>query len=386
MDGSPVVVLTALNLEYQAIRDQLVRTHVHRHRAGTRFEVGTLAGGRCRIALALVGKGNNPAAVLAERAMAEFDPQAVLFVGVAGSLWPGIALGDVVVATHVYAYHGGTSEDDGLKARPRVWEVPHEPDQIARHLARDGGWARRLPPTVPVPPVHFGPIAAGEVVQDSAVAAHAVWVRQHYNDALAIEMEAAGVAQAGHLNRSLPVVVVRGISDMADGTKTATDGVNWQPRAVANAAAFAVALAEQLSAERRADQRVSVEANRRSAGMGPTFNNTAKDNARVGMQVGVVEGDVHASPAAAGAIELSVQLADLRAAVERAREHGRLDEDTYAAARAELDVATEAADAPAPQRRAPLLMALRRLGGLVGDLADLAAKVAAVVAVVKGMS
>ena len=37
-------------------------------------------------------------------------------------------------------------------------------------------------------------------------------------DALAIEMEAAGVAQAGHLNGAA-VGIVRGISDRADGTK-----------------------------------------------------------------------------------------------------------------------------------------------------------------------
>lgn len=55
-------------------------------------------------------------------------------------------------------------------------------------------------------------------------------------------MEAAGVAQAAHLNDSLPVVVVRGISDRADGGKVAADGAGWQPRAVINAAAFAVAL------------------------------------------------------------------------------------------------------------------------------------------------
>ncbi|MEK8106632.1 5'-methylthioadenosine/S-adenosylhomocysteine nucleosidase [Micromonospora sp. M12] len=167
-------------------------------------------------------------------------------MGVAGGLWPNIRLGDVVVASKVYAYHGGTSENDGLKARPKAWEIPHEADQIAHHVARSGRWRDGLT-TEPHPAtVHFGAIAAGEVVQDSAVSEQARWIRQHYNDALAIEMEAAGVAQAGHLNRALPVVVVRGISDHADGTKTSTDGHNWQPRAARHAAAFAAALAQEL--------------------------------------------------------------------------------------------------------------------------------------------
>ena len=76
--------------------------------------------------------------------------------------------------------------------RPRVWEIPHGPDQIARHLDRTGGWMRQLPSGSAPPKIHFGPIAAGETVQDSAISDQAQWIREHYNDALAIEMEAAG--------------------------------------------------------------------------------------------------------------------------------------------------------------------------------------------------
>src|SRR5690606_24746965 len=125
MSDIPIVVLTALDVEYEAVRRLLERPQPHTHPQGTRFEVGLLAGGRARIALGLVGKGNQPAAVLAERAVNEFSPAALLFVGVAGALHSDIAIGDVVVATHIYAFHGGTSEDDGFKSRPRVWEVSH---------------------------------------------------------------------------------------------------------------------------------------------------------------------------------------------------------------------------------------------------------------------
>ncbi|GIJ80107.1 8-oxo-dGTP diphosphatase [Micromonospora phaseoli] len=218
----PVVVLTALDLEYNAVRERLTKVAPHVHPMGTRFERGTVTGGSCEIILGLVGKGNHPSAVIAERAMTEFDPEAVIFAGVAGALWPSVGLGDVVVATHVYAYHGGTSESDAFRTRPRVWEIPHACDQLARHLERERGWARGL--AGEVPQVRFGPIAAGEVVLDSASSPEAKRIRDHYNDALAVEMESAGVAQAAHLNRSLPAVVVRGISDRADGTKVHTDG------------------------------------------------------------------------------------------------------------------------------------------------------------------
>lgn len=175
-----------------------------------------------------------------------------MFVGVAGALWETARLGDVVMATHVYAYHGGTGEDDGLKARPRVWEVAHGIFQLGSHLARVNDWADETPGRGRAPEVRFGAIAAGEIVQNTKISTEARWIRQHCNDALAIEMEAAGVAQAGHLNGA-PVAIIRGISDRADGTKSSAADRNWQPRAAANAAAFATRLAVELVGLRTSD-------------------------------------------------------------------------------------------------------------------------------------
>jgi adenosylhomocysteine nucleosidase len=290
-----LVVLTALDLEYESVREKLTNLKVHSHRAGTRFEVGRLQGHDCRVALAQVGKGNHTAAVLAERAIQEFDPAALLFVGVAGALRPSLALGDIVVATHVYAYHGGTSQDDGLMARPRVWEVSHRAQQIAQHIKRTGEWTRFLPSSSELPDVVFGPIAAGEIVQDSAISAEARWIREHYNDACAIEMEAAGVAQAAHLNDSLPVVVVRGISDRADGGKVAADGAGWQPRAAANATAFAVALVAALADELGDDHLGSGRSDDTRHG-DSTNSNIAKGNSRVGVQAQNIYGGVRLGP------------------------------------------------------------------------------------------
>ncbi|MFI6763596.1 purine phosphorylase [Micromonospora sp. NPDC050417] len=380
MNGDLVVILTALNLEYQAVREKLTDLRLHQHPAGTRFEVGRLPEGNCRVALALVGKGNHPAAVLAERAIAEFDPAALLFVGVAGALRPSIALGDVVVATHIYAYHGGTSEDDGLKARPRVWEISHATDQVARHIERVGDWKRHLGHGDSVPTVRFGPIAAGEVVQNSRVSDHARWVRQHYNDALAIEMEAAGVAQAAHLNGSLPVIVVRGISDRADGTKAVTDGENWQPRAVANAAAFATALAQSLIVEGQGGRPAAGRQTVRGTAMSGTFSNSATGNARVGVQAGQVNGNILVASEPEAPASLNEQVARFREQLRQMRMTGRLDEATYMAAEAELQVVTESLAAGTAQSKSALMVALKRLRGLTGDVMELAAKLAAIIA------
>lgn len=249
------VVLCALNLEYQAVRAHLTSLQLREHPAGTRFEAGELAGTGWQVALAVTGPGNIGAAVIAERAITLFAPDVLLFVGVAGSLKDKVRLGDVVVATRVDAYHGGTAAEDFL-ARPRTWPAPHRLDQLARELDRTSSWRERLPVPSPErpPEVHFRPIAAGEVVLDSRHSALFAQLRLHNNDAAAIEMEGAGITQAAHFNDSLPALVIRGISDQADGTKAAADREGWQKRAAAHAAAFATALLENLNPTGRPDR------------------------------------------------------------------------------------------------------------------------------------
>ncbi|WP_432048248.1 purine phosphorylase [Streptomyces asiaticus] len=391
MSNDLVVILTALNLEYEAVHRKLADPQVTVHKSGTRFEVGTVPGTSCRVALGLTSKGNHSAAVLAERAIEHFSPAAVLFVGVAGRMRSSIALGDVVMATYVYAYHGATSEDDGLKARPRVWEAAHPLIQLGQHLARMTDRAGHAPENGEVPRVHFGPIAAGEVLQNSRNSAEAAWLRQHYNDAFAIDMEAAGVAQAGHLS-GLPVGVVRGISDRADGTKNGAEDRDRQPRAAANAAAFAVRLAAELIKEaelaekaEEEEQIVMAQKDRTGRGGGSVVNTAFSST--VGIMAGEVTGNtVHvggAAPKASTPAELVAELDRFREHLARHHADGTLDADIHHEAQAELSIARRAAEkcaanAPAPPKKAA--MALRKLRGLLDDHPELASGLEAVIA------
>ncbi|GAA0479746.1 5'-methylthioadenosine/S-adenosylhomocysteine nucleosidase [Streptomyces olivaceiscleroticus] len=380
MSKDLVVILTALNLEYEAVRRKLARPQVHRHERGTRFELGTVQDTACRVALGLTNKGNHSAAVIAERAIQEFSPVAVLFVGVAGALWDTARLGDVVMATHVYAYHGGTSEDDGLKARPRVWEAAHGISQLGSHLARVNDWADNTPGHGRAPQVRFGAIAAGEVVQNSKISAEARWIRQHYNDAVAIEMEAAGVAQAGHLNGA-PVAIIRGISDRADGTKSSAKDRNWQPRAAANAAAFATRLAVELVGEQEQIAMSQADRARTTDRLKEHVSNTAH-NSTVGIMAGSVkESSVYlkADPKVTSPAGLVAELDGLREQLKRHHAEDTLDEDTYREALAELVSARRAARGNTPESSKTATMALKRLRGLIAEFPELVARLAPLV-------
>ena len=144
-----VVVLCALDLECQAVTRHLQTVRPRCHPEGTLFETGRIARMSCSVALARTGPGNTTAALVAERAITMFRPKMLLFVGVAGALHDDVRLGDVIVATKIYAFHGGKAEPDGFLPRPQVWQAPHELEQLAGYIHRAGSWTELLDPASP---------------------------------------------------------------------------------------------------------------------------------------------------------------------------------------------------------------------------------------------
>ncbi|MFE2585868.1 nucleosidase [Streptomyces sp. NPDC059378] len=235
------VILTALPLEYEAVRARLTDVRRREAPSGTRFDTGSLPGTPWEVAVAEIGMGSETAAVITNEAHSWLKPEVLLFVGVAGSLKDDVRIGDVVVATKVYAYHGGKQTPDGFLARPGAWPASHRLLQAARAALRRGtGWHD------PEPPVHFAPVAAGDVVLADAGSELTAFLKRTFNDAAAIEMEAAGVAQAAQLTGTLQALVIRGISDLADGNKGAADAAGSQPRAATHAATAAAATLAEL--------------------------------------------------------------------------------------------------------------------------------------------
>lgn len=159
-------------------------------------------------------------------------PEAVLFVGVAGSLKDDVGIGDVVVGTQVYEIHGGKQAPEGFLVRPKALPGSHALEQAARSAVRD----------MPRVRAHFMPIATGDVVLADAESEIARFLRRNYNDAGAIEMEGSGALRAAHLNGQLNALVIRGISDRADAEKHGADASGSQQRAAEQAAAVTVAV------------------------------------------------------------------------------------------------------------------------------------------------
>lgn len=245
-------ILTALRVEYLAVRAHLTAIVEIVHVSGTVYERGSLAleGEAWDVVLAEVGTGNPEAGIHAERIIAEFRPSVVFFVGVAGGL-KDVALGDVVVATKVYAYESG-KQGATFELRPLVANSSHAVEQRARAEARKDDWRTAImgARTDPPPRVFVGAIAAGEKVVAGNRSELVNFLRTNYGDALAVAMEDYGILRAANI-RGIDALVIRGISDLLTD-KASSDAAGSQERAARHASAFALQVLARLRLDRRA--------------------------------------------------------------------------------------------------------------------------------------
>jgi nucleoside phosphorylase/DNA polymerase III delta prime subunit len=233
-----VVILTALPVEFQAVVAHLQDKEEIVHPTGTIYCRGQFQGEQrtWRVAVAQVGVGGTQAAIEAEKAISYFSAQVALFVGIAGGR-KDVRLGEIVVATKIYAYESG-KEGVHFEPRPELWHPSHALEQRARHIGDE--WVTRLSGVKPMlpPRVHLGPLAAGAKVLASTQSETAALLGATYGDALAVEMESHGFLQAVHVNHAVHGLVIRGIANLIDG-KTEAEEVGWPQIAARHAAAFA---------------------------------------------------------------------------------------------------------------------------------------------------
>ncbi|GAA1099050.1 phosphorylase family protein [Streptomyces javensis] len=239
-----VVVLTALEVEYRAVRAHLEDPRPLQAERGALFELGAFREGSAErtVAIHMTGPGNPGAAASVERAAALFAPRAVLFVGVAGGV-KDVALGDVVAADAVYDYETGKDTESGFLPRQKTYQSAYGLVQLARLVAAGDAWQPRVRPGdgAPRPRAHVRPLAAGGRVVAHHRSDVGLRLAAGAGDALAVDMEGFGFLAGAYANRQLDALVIRGISDLLDDKGEAHDE-RWQPVASRNAAAFAFEL------------------------------------------------------------------------------------------------------------------------------------------------
>jgi nucleoside phosphorylase len=217
-----IVILTAIEEEYNAVR-QFLKEVVEVDQDDTTYEAGIFSLYDKDVAKVIIrecGAKNTIAAQETERAISHFKPDAIFFVGIAGSRKPNdFSIGDVIFPREIYSYESGKAEKDKFMARPDLASSTYALAEIAKKERRKdewktlikNGWDTKVK-------ANLGIIASGEQLIEDYESEVGKILTEHYNDTSAVEMEGFGFAKAavrqGRSSGNMMIGVVRGISDI----------------------------------------------------------------------------------------------------------------------------------------------------------------------------
>ncbi len=215
-------IIGAMDIEVEQLKkDMIVRREVKK--AGMNFCEGVLNGQEVVVVRSGVGKVN--AAVCTQILIDEFQVDAVINTGIAGSLNADIDIGDIVISTDV-VHHDMDAVNFGYEPGqiPQMDVFSFEADEELAKLAEKT--CREVNPDIKV---FRGRVVSGDqFVADKAVKERISGLFHGF----CTEMEGAAIAQTAYLNR-IPFVIIRAISDKANDSAS-EDYPTFEKKAVAH--------------------------------------------------------------------------------------------------------------------------------------------------------
>ncbi|XP_068705028.1 uncharacterized protein [Montipora foliosa] len=209
--------------------DDIGIVYIGKMGGGSEQEKLTIGLMRCNTGSAVGGS-----AVNVQAASNLLKPKGVFCVGFCGGMNEEKAkLGDVVVSTNLILYAQYKATDDVNEPRGLIVPLRDKVNKIMNHAS--DGWEPPLLENIEEakPRMVCGKMLSGPMLLNSKKERKRLL--RSYPDAIAIEMEGEGVFSAAH-KLDIQWVIVKGISDYADGTKDSTK--DWKPYASMMAASL----------------------------------------------------------------------------------------------------------------------------------------------------
>ncbi len=203
--------------------------------ANCKFYTGTLNG--LEVVLLQSGIGKVAAAVGTAVLLERFKPDYVINTGSAGGFDPSLNLGDVVISTDV-VYHDADVTAFGYK----MGQMAQQPERFHSDEKLIEITQRAIEAMDENLHVVRGLICTGDAFIHTAE--RQTFIREHFPDVVAVEMEAAAIAQTCHQFK-VPFVVVRAISDVADKASPMTFD-EFLPLAAQSSSVMAMKMMEML--------------------------------------------------------------------------------------------------------------------------------------------
>ena len=198
-------IIGAMEEEVELLKEKMTDTVII-EKAGMKFVKGTLKGQTAVVVRSGNGKVN--AGICTQILADEFQVEAVINTGIAGSLKAEINIGDIVLSTDTMQ-HDVDAREFGypLGQIPRMETLTFLADEKLRKVAKEV--CEEVNPDIQV---FEGRVASGDqFVADKETKEKIIENTQAY----CTEMEGAAIGQAAYLNK-IPYLVIRAISDKAD--------------------------------------------------------------------------------------------------------------------------------------------------------------------------
>ena len=204
-------------------------------KAKMEFYDGLLQGKKVVVVRSGIGKVN--AAVCAQILVDDFQVDAILNTGIAGSLRSEIKMGDVVVSTDALQHDVDTGEfgyPKGQIPHLDVLSFPADSKLIEQAIQS----CKKVNPEINV---FAGRIVTGDqFIADNKRKKEIIY---HF-DGYCTEMEGAAIAQVAYLNQ-IPFVIIRAISDQADESAQ-VDFPTFMERAIRNSVRLVLDMLEGI--------------------------------------------------------------------------------------------------------------------------------------------
>ena len=203
-----LAIIGAMKEEIDLIESAMM-VSVHQTQAGIKTIRGEFSG--VDIVLAQCGIGKVNATICTQMLIDHFQPDTLVFSGVAGGLLPNMQVGDVVIASHLIQY-----DIDLTAFGRRHGEVPGQDNRMIESdpaLVQKAAAAfdAAFPDPATSPNLMLGTVVSGDrFIQDPETLR---WLQREFS-ALATEMEGAAVGYTCGLN-GVPFVIIRTLSDSA---------------------------------------------------------------------------------------------------------------------------------------------------------------------------
>ncbi|WP_115719691.1 5'-methylthioadenosine/S-adenosylhomocysteine nucleosidase [Gallaecimonas mangrovi] len=202
--------------------------------AGCEIYSGQLGGGD--VVLMRSGIGKVAAAIATTILIERFAPDAIINTGSAGGFDPTLEVGDVVISSEV-RYHDVDVTAFGYE----LGQVPRMPAAFEAHPSLVAA-AQEVISDMEHHKAKTGLITTGDIFMSDPVRVEAT--RKAFPDMIAVEMEAAAIAQTCH-QFAVPFVITRALSDIA-GKESPMSFESFLEKAATHSAQLVMALVAKL--------------------------------------------------------------------------------------------------------------------------------------------